>query len=169
MFRKDYFRGAKGIIKGRLSWKHIQDDIYAREKELEKQDDIIDEEKLFYMGKQDFDKMISISRAKEQLKKKQGSYRESRIIFEFMFRLVISQGPLNYMEQIGIDLKIDERNMDIHVINEMNEQFNGNKGGSVLEIKQIMEKMDVFRFGILMDIYHLIRQQVSITNDKTYI
>jgi hypothetical protein len=43
MFRKDYFRGAKGILKGRLSWKHIQDDIYARERELEKQDDIIDE------------------------------------------------------------------------------------------------------------------------------
>jgi hypothetical protein len=83
-----------------------------------------------------------------------------------MFRLVISQGLLNYMEEIGIDLTIDDRNMDIHGINERNEQFNGNKGGSVLEIKQIMEKMDVFRFGILMDIYHLIRQQVSITMTK---
>jgi hypothetical protein len=31
VYRRDYFRGAKGIIKGRLNWKQIQDDISARE------------------------------------------------------------------------------------------------------------------------------------------
>jgi hypothetical protein len=50
MCRKDYFRGAKGVVKGRMNWKQIQKDIYAREAKLEGKDDIIDEEKLFYIG-----------------------------------------------------------------------------------------------------------------------
>jgi hypothetical protein len=75
MYRKNYFRGAKGIIKGRLNWKQIQNDTYTKEAKLE-EEDIIDEEKLFYMGKQAFDEMMNVSRRKEQHKKKKGEYKK---------------------------------------------------------------------------------------------
>jgi hypothetical protein len=81
----------------------------------------------------------------------------------------MSQELLEYMEEIGIDLIIDKRNMFIHVINERNESFEARNLGSVIEIKRGMEKMDVFRFGILMDVYHSVRQYIPITNDKIYI
>jgi hypothetical protein len=53
MYKRDYFRGAKGVIKGRQNWKQIQNDINPKEAKLE-EEDIIDEERLFSMGKQDF-------------------------------------------------------------------------------------------------------------------
>jgi hypothetical protein len=85
MSRRDYFRGAKGVLKGRLSWKQIQDDVNTREAELDEDDDIRVEEKLFYMRKLDFDKMMNITKTKESLRKKSGEYRNKDfgIIFEF--------------------------------------------------------------------------------------
>jgi formylmethanofuran dehydrogenase subunit B len=56
------------------------------EAKLDEGDDIIDEEKLFYMGKKDFDKMIKISRAKETLKKQLGEYRN--IDFKIIMQLI---------------------------------------------------------------------------------
>jgi hypothetical protein len=61
---------AKGVIKGRLNWKQIQNDIYASEAKLEEEEDIIDEEKLFFMGKIEFDRMINLSKVREYLRKK---------------------------------------------------------------------------------------------------
>jgi hypothetical protein len=122
------------------------------------------------MGKQDFDRMLNISRAKESLRKKSGEYRKADfgLIFEFSFRLVISQEVIEYMEEIGIDLIIDWKNMDVCVINERYKSFDARNLKSILEIKRGMEKLDVFRFGVFMEVYHSIRQHTPITNDKTY-
>jgi hypothetical protein len=111
IFKGDYIRGAKGVVKGRLNWKQIQNDIYAREAKLDESDDIIDEEKLFFMRKLNFDRMMNISKAKESTKKIPDEYRSTSfgIIFEFVSRLVLSQKELEYFEDSEIDIVLDQK------------------------------------------------------------
>jgi hypothetical protein len=46
-YRKNYFKGVRGIVKGKISWNKIEKEVYDRENEQE--EDIIDDEQPFEM------------------------------------------------------------------------------------------------------------------------
>jgi hypothetical protein len=145
MYRRDYFRGDKGVVKGRLNWKQTQNDVYAREAKLDEDDEIYDDEKLFYRGKHDFDRILNTSKARESLKKISGEirYMDFRKIFECSFRLGLSQKMLDYFDDNGIDIFVDHKWMEAIAINENGRIYICEGIDSLLEIEHSMAQIDV--------------------------
>jgi hypothetical protein len=145
MYRRDYFKGVKGIVKRRLNWRQIQNDIYRREAKLEEDDDIIDEKKLFYMGKHNFDNMINRTKTRKSLKRKPRKYRQRsfEVILETERRLVIPYEALNYLESTECDIYIDYRIMGVFAINERNQMLEMIGIHSLLMIVERLKKIDV--------------------------
>jgi hypothetical protein len=91
LHKRNYFRGAKGVLKGRLNRNQIENDVYARETGIDRIIEGIDEYKLFDMNRVDYERMMNIKINKKSLKRKSNQYRNNnfQIIFEFKFRLII--------------------------------------------------------------------------------
>jgi hypothetical protein len=106
--------------KGKLKWKQIQKDEYALKAELGNKDEIIDDEKLFHMGKHSFDFMLNKVRIGTLTKTRNEKYRhrDFRVFFETEKRLVIPYEVIKYLLSIGFDLYIDWEIMNLYMIDE---------------------------------------------------
>jgi hypothetical protein len=97
-------RGEKRIIKRKLKWQQIENDVYAREENIENEIEIIDEKRLFFMARNYFRKMFYLMKGKKFLMRVPNKYRINgfKIIFEFKFRIKISHDALNYFEKMEL-------------------------------------------------------------------
>jgi hypothetical protein len=68
-YKKNYFRGTRGITKGIISWKTIEKEVYDREF-AQNEIEVIDEEQLFEMEMGQFYKMQNIQKGKKMPRKK---------------------------------------------------------------------------------------------------
>jgi hypothetical protein len=62
-YKRNYFKGTRGITKGIISWKTIEKEVYDREN-TQVEIEIVDEEQLFEMEISKFYKMLNVQKGK---------------------------------------------------------------------------------------------------------
>jgi hypothetical protein len=85
----------------------------------------VEERRLFYMPKPDFDRVMNIVRSIKLLKRSHDFYRikEFQIMFEFGVNLIISHSVRNYFKEIGFDEEFVRSFSDMMIIDKKRRTF----------------------------------------------
>jgi hypothetical protein len=170
-YNKNYFRGTKGIVKGKISWKTIEKEVYDREN-MPEEFEIVDEEQLFEMNIEDFYKMLNKQKGKRELKKKNNyNYRTNdfQTNKDYVFEVTVPYETFEYMERVGLDIQLQDEYRTMKIMLSSHKIIWVN--GSFRDIKFGIDKLIGLQFGLIIRMTINIKSHKALIRElnKTYI